>query len=292
VPLPDFLIAGASKAGTTALHAALTRHPQLFLPALTEPKFFLSDGPPPRTGGPGDAQTYQEHVWRREAYEELFVPAPRGYANVVARSADGVSFATVATITKERFGAESLERPAIVRTPAGRWRLYVSAATPGTKHWRVDLLEADDLAGLTGAPARTVLAGSAALGVKDPVLLCAGGRWHLWASCHPLESWDEADRMSTWYATSPTASTGPGTAPCSVAGGAGGTRGACGCRACCPPVTACWPATTGARRRRRTGRSAPEWPAAPCYRTARTARCGPRRGRRSARRTRRTGCGT
>ena len=127
----------------------------------------------------------------------------RGFANVIARSADGVSFTPVAEVTKERFGAESLERPAIVRTPQGRWRLYVSAATPGTKHWRVDLLEADTPEGLPDAPARTVLAGDASVGVKDPVLHHDRHGWHLWASVHPLESWDDADRMTTWYATSP-----------------------------------------------------------------------------------------
>ena len=78
MPLPDFLIAGVPKAGTTALHAALTGHPELFLPAVKEPKFFLSDGPPPAVGGPGDVQTYQEHVWRRDEYEALFDPAPEG----------------------------------------------------------------------------------------------------------------------------------------------------------------------------------------------------------------------
>jgi hypothetical protein len=76
--LPDFLIAGVPKAGTTALHAALVRHPQLFLPAVKEPKFFLSDGPPPVAGGPGDAQTYQEHLWRQADYEALFDRAPAG----------------------------------------------------------------------------------------------------------------------------------------------------------------------------------------------------------------------
>jgi hypothetical protein len=76
--LPDFLIAGVPKAGTTALHAALVRHPGLFLPAVKEPKFFLTAGPPPATGGPGDVQTYQEHVWRRRDYEALFDPAPPG----------------------------------------------------------------------------------------------------------------------------------------------------------------------------------------------------------------------
>lgn len=76
--LPDFLIAGVPKAGTTALHAALVRHPQLFLPAVKEPKFFLTDGPPPTVGGPGDVQTYQQHLWRQADYEALFDPAPAG----------------------------------------------------------------------------------------------------------------------------------------------------------------------------------------------------------------------
>ncbi len=78
MPLPDFLIAGVPKAGTTALHAALTGHPELFLPAVKEPKFFLTSGRPPTTGGPGDVQTYQEHIWRRDDYEALFAPAPPG----------------------------------------------------------------------------------------------------------------------------------------------------------------------------------------------------------------------
>ena len=127
----------------------------------------------------------------------------RGFANVVARSADGVHFTTVAEVSKDRFDGASLERPALVVTPEGRWRLYVSVATPGTKHWRVDLLEADDPGNLGEAPARTVLPGDDSVGVKDPVLLHHNGRWHLWASCHPLERDDEADRMSTWHATSP-----------------------------------------------------------------------------------------
>ena len=76
--LPDFLVIGAPKAGTTALHAALARHPGLYLSAVKEPKFFLTDGPPPARGGPGDAQTYWEHIWRRADYEALFSAAPAG----------------------------------------------------------------------------------------------------------------------------------------------------------------------------------------------------------------------
>jgi hypothetical protein len=59
------------------------------------------------------------------------VGAGRGYAVKVARSADGVRFETICTLTREEFAAESLERPALVRSPAGRWHLYVSCATPG-----------------------------------------------------------------------------------------------------------------------------------------------------------------
>ena len=76
--LPDFLVAGVPKAGTTALHAALSRHPGLFLSPVKEPKFFLTDGPPPARGGPGDALTYREHVWQRDRYEALFDAAPPG----------------------------------------------------------------------------------------------------------------------------------------------------------------------------------------------------------------------
>jgi hypothetical protein len=76
--MPDFLVIGAPKAGTTALHAVLATHPGLYMSAVKEPKFFLTDGPPPTKGGPGDALTYREHVWRRQDYEALFDQAPAG----------------------------------------------------------------------------------------------------------------------------------------------------------------------------------------------------------------------
>jgi Sulfotransferase family len=81
VALPDFLIIGAPKAGSTALHAALVQHPQLFLSRPKEPKFFLTDGRQPpehEQRGPGDAHSAQEWVWRRDYYEGLFDVAPPG----------------------------------------------------------------------------------------------------------------------------------------------------------------------------------------------------------------------
>ena len=42
--LPDFLIIGAQKAGTTSLWGYLRSHPQVFVPDLKEPTFFVDEG--------------------------------------------------------------------------------------------------------------------------------------------------------------------------------------------------------------------------------------------------------
>src|SRR5262249_54018417 len=82
--------------------------------------------------------------------DEIFIayrlrdPIRRGHAVEVARSADGVHFETIVSITKEQMDCESLERPALIRTREGLWRLYLSCATYGTKHWRIELLEASE----------------------------------------------------------------------------------------------------------------------------------------------------
>jgi hypothetical protein len=126
----------------------------------------------------------------------------RGYAVVVARSLDGETLETLTVIRQEDMRTDSLERPALTVTEDGIWRLYLSCATPGTKHWRVEVLEAPDPASFDPATARVVLPGSDSVGVKDPVIVHDGDTWHLWASCHPLADPAEADQMVTDYATS------------------------------------------------------------------------------------------
>jgi hypothetical protein len=97
-----------------------------------------------------------------------------------------------------------MERPAIVRTDDGRWRLYIcSASPPPSKHWWIDLLEADDPAELGDAEPRTVFPGDEHTGVKDPLVQrTADGAWRAWICCHPLDEPDEEDRMTTAFATS------------------------------------------------------------------------------------------
>ena len=108
--MPDFLVIGAPKAGTTALHAALTQHPGLYMSPVKEPKFFLSDGPPPTKGGPGDTLTYREHIWRRPDYEALFDAAPPGTLRGLTRGSAGNTFAPrriIACAMEVCHGAES-----------------------------------------------------------------------------------------------------------------------------------------------------------------------------------------
>jgi len=120
----------------------------------------------------------------------------RGSEVVIARPGE-----PAVRLGKERFGAESLERPALVRTDVG-WRLYVSCATPGSRHWRIDALDAPSPAALGEAPAVTVLPGDERTGVKDPVVRRAGDGWQAWVCCHPLDAPGEEDRMTTALATS------------------------------------------------------------------------------------------
>jgi hypothetical protein len=127
----------------------------------------------------------------------------RGYAVALARSADGVWFETIGVITREQMDAESLERPALVRNADGRWRLYLSCATTGTRHWRVELLEAAAPDAFDPRERTVVLPGDSHSAVKDPVIVNHAGTWHLWASVHPLDDPANTDRMTTDYATSP-----------------------------------------------------------------------------------------
>jgi predicted GH43/DUF377 family glycosyl hydrolase len=78
----------------------------------------------------------------------------------------------------------------------------LSCATIGTKHWRIELLEADSPELFSSAQRRVVLPGDEVSGVKDPVIVQRDGLWHLWASVHPLADPDHTDRMTTDYATS------------------------------------------------------------------------------------------
>jgi hypothetical protein len=160
----------------------------------------LDGGPGNWAGGPTAVQDEQGVVLayrlRRPAGEG------RGYCVVIARSADGEHFEAIQTITKDEMDAESLERPALVLTQDGRWRLYLSCATRGTKHWRVEVMEASAPDAFDPSRRSVMLPGDLMRAVKDPVFAWRDGKWHMWACVHPLTEPEDTDRMWTEYAVS------------------------------------------------------------------------------------------
>jgi len=125
----------------------------------------------------------------------------RGVTVSVARSTDGVAFEVVAEVPRELFGCESLERPVLVPVPGG-WRLYLSCATWGSKHWWVDSLTAPSPAELPRGERRVVLAGDERTAVKDPVVWGGPEGWEMLLCCHPLTEPGHEDRMTTRRLTS------------------------------------------------------------------------------------------
>lgn len=143
-----------------------------------------------------DGVTYLTYRVRRPLTEG------RGVSVVVARSTDGEHFETVCEVDREPFGAESFEKPCLVPLADGRWRLYLSCATPNSKHWWVDSLTADTIEGLPGGERAVAHAGDETVGVKDPVVVREGDHWRMWLCCHPLTEPGHEDRMTTRLLTS------------------------------------------------------------------------------------------
>jgi hypothetical protein len=74
--LPDIMLVGAAKSGTTSIAHQFTRHPDVFLPmAKKEPHFFGFGGNPPPYNDPGFVRTL---VWRPEEYAALYAKATAG----------------------------------------------------------------------------------------------------------------------------------------------------------------------------------------------------------------------
>ncbi|MBS4752812.1 hypothetical protein KG112_08340 [Nocardioides sp. zg-ZUI104] len=131
--------------------------------------------------------------------------AGRGVTVVVARSDDGEQFEPVAEVHRDAFGSESFERPVLVPVPGVGWRLYLSCATPGSKHWWVDSLSAATPEALPEGERRLVLPGDETMAVKDPVIvhrpegdgLTGRTGWEMLLCCHPLTEPGHEDRMTT-----------------------------------------------------------------------------------------------
>lgn len=85
--LPNFLIIGAPKSGTTSLFQYLRLHPDIFMSSLKEPNFFSLEGQSINYQGPGDQRGNRCRITNLNDYQSLFKPAThhlaRGEASTV-----------------------------------------------------------------------------------------------------------------------------------------------------------------------------------------------------------------
>lgn len=70
--LPNFLIIGAQKAGTTAISHYLELHPQIYMSPIKEPGFFDFEDHPPDFKGPRDQVLYASTLSKLDDYVKLF----------------------------------------------------------------------------------------------------------------------------------------------------------------------------------------------------------------------------
>jgi len=70
MPLPNFLIIGAAKSGTSSLYMYLKQHPDIFMSPVKEPHYFSFDSKSKLTQGPGDP--IPEAITDFEDYQRLF----------------------------------------------------------------------------------------------------------------------------------------------------------------------------------------------------------------------------
>lgn len=124
----------------------------------------------------------------------------RGKETIIAVSQDGEHFKQLWSATNEMFDALSIEKSCLMLTSEGRFRLYVSYCSINDFRWYIDMLEADVPTSFDTKQRVTVLSpdNTQTEGVKDPVILIAGGLWHMYVNMAPkpeTNDWSKLDRM-------------------------------------------------------------------------------------------------
>ncbi len=137
VNLPDFLIIGVMRGGTTSLYEYLSSHPEIFMPTLKEPHFFSYFGTPV---SPHPSEI-KKTPWTIEEYIELFKSvrpnqiigeASISYIYMYPRTIENIR-----RIYEDRY--EELKIIGVLRNPIDRaWSIYSLKKQGGD--WKDDFL--------------------------------------------------------------------------------------------------------------------------------------------------------
>jgi hypothetical protein len=115
--MPNFLIVGAPKCGTTALYKYLSAHPSVFMPEVKEPYYYIK----PKEGigeGPKDL-SYRNFVDDQATYEELFRGVSSQHQAIGEASAGYLYFHELA-ISQIRSDLGSPKIIILIRDPVAR----------------------------------------------------------------------------------------------------------------------------------------------------------------------------
>ncbi len=118
--LPDFIIPGAAKSGTTTLYQLLSQHPDLFFPPSRKEPFYFSFG--------GEKPTYSDEqfnsipIWETEKYLELFDSASENQLCGEASTSYLYTYEKSLNLLKSFYGdaLKDLKSLIILRNPVDR----------------------------------------------------------------------------------------------------------------------------------------------------------------------------
>jgi hypothetical protein len=138
VTLPNFLVIGAGRSGTTSLHHYLGQHPQVFLPRAKAPSHFYCLEPRPPIDDPLLRAQTRDFVADPAAYEHLFDDV-RGETAIGEVSP--VYLATRAAAPRISARLPGVKLIAVLRHPVDRaWARYVGRVRDGLER-RIDFRE-------------------------------------------------------------------------------------------------------------------------------------------------------
>ena len=102
--LPDFIVLGCAKSGTTSLYHYLKGHPEVYMPGRKEPSFFAHEGETLDYKGPGDGEW--SFITDLGAYRDMYTGATSGRSVVTYHRAISISkrHAKESSITHQTHG--------------------------------------------------------------------------------------------------------------------------------------------------------------------------------------------
>ena len=133
--LPNFIIIGAARAGTTSLYAYLSQHPQIFMSPIKETRFFAYEGPDTKTFlGRPNPNIFP--ITTLEEYRALFEPAK---SELAIGEASPIYLESPVAAQRIKQLLPEAKILAILRNPADRaFSDYLLALRYGRADWKVE----------------------------------------------------------------------------------------------------------------------------------------------------------